>query len=122
MHFYLALANEDGWGESLVHGKKTQWFDSKNAMFFAPGGVLCRYKACNTLNMRQNFKEVEVHTRSTFERKGHQNDDREEGDEGNMPSYVNQVFGFLSLSRNVQVVWQVLGRVGGEILEQTDLS
>ena len=89
---FLALAKTDGWGDSLVHGKKTQWFDGRNTMFFAPGVVLCRYKVCNAINVRRKFKEAELHARSLFESRSHQNDDTGEDNEGNMPSYVNLLF------------------------------
>ena len=47
---------------------------------------------CNSINVRGKFKEAETRERSLFERRGHQNDDTGEGDEGSMPSYVNMFF------------------------------
>ena len=63
-------------------------------MFFAHDGILCRYKVCYTLNVRQKFKEAEVHACSLFERQSRHHDDTGECDEGNMPSYVNKFFDF----------------------------
>jgi len=99
----------------LVHGKKAQWFDSRNIIFFTPDGVSCQCKVCNAINVHRTFKEVDLHARSLFERRGNQNDDTGEDDKGNMPLYMNLSFGGFSLSRNVQVVWRVLRRVGREI-------
>lgn len=93
----LVLAKADGWGESLLHGKKTQWFDSKNAMYFAPGGIPCRFKVCKALNVRRNFKEAEMYSHSLFKRRSHQNDKTGEGDEVNLPSYANSFSEFFEL-------------------------
>ena len=47
---------------------------------------------CNSINMRRKLKEAETHEHLLFERRGHQNDDTGEGDEGSISSYVNMLF------------------------------
>ena len=40
----MAVEKVDGFENTLIHGKRTDWFANKNPSFFADGGILCHYR------------------------------------------------------------------------------
>ena len=88
----LVLAKADGFENTLCHGQRTPWFLLKNDLFFADGGILCRYRYTQSLQLRHKFKEAENAAKVLFEGNAHQDDPSGEQDEGNLPIYARAFF------------------------------
>ena len=54
----LSIAKSIGFENTLVHGKRVNWFKDRLPDFFGSGGVLHGFRLCTDVNMRRKFKEA----------------------------------------------------------------
>ena len=92
----LAMAKATGFGEILVHDKRTPWFIQTRRAFFSTDGILCTYKITTPLQVQQKFKNVETIAKALWDRRSHQNDETGENGEGELPCFARAFFNILS--------------------------
>ena len=84
----LSLAKRDGFENSLAHGKRNTWFSQKNDELFTDGGVLCRFKKTQAINVRRKFTECQTHAKTLWNARAHQPVVDGSLDETDLPVYV----------------------------------
>jgi len=67
---------------------------------FATGGILCTYKVTNAIQIQRKFKQAESIAKGLWERRGHQNDQTGENDEGELPAYARAFFEYFEFSED----------------------
>ena len=71
----LLLEETAGFKNSLVHGKRIPWFDSKSYQFYAARDIIYRYQMTATIQLQRNFKEVENVANTLYNKRDHQADE-----------------------------------------------
>lgn len=90
----LSEVKSDGYENSLVYGKRGQWFIDKNDGFFNIGGILASFRKCSPLNVQRKFKLAEDDAKLLYNNSAHQPDTTGIRTEADRPLYTESFFDY----------------------------